>query len=180
MSTRLASWVHRLVIGGLLLIAYLWAWTPARTAWVEYGAAPLLETVMERADTEGTIAARPADYLVRLEPSRRPDRTYRAPAGVKFLLPAFFLILVVPRRLYVGLFFAGHLLLGLTSLAFFTGGAAGVPVSLWAADYVQTYVVDAYSLTVPLLALVRLHAPQTSASDDPENARKDEVARTDP
>lgn len=180
MPTHLASWVHRLVIGGLLLAAYLWAWTPARTAWVEYGAAPLLETVMERAETEGTVRARPTVHMVRVEPTREPDRTYRAPAGVKFLLPALFLILVVPCRPHVGLFFAGHLLLGLTTLAFFVGGAAGTSASLWAADYVQTYVVDAYSLTVPLLALIRRHAPPTSAGDGSEPTRNDEASRAQP
>lgn len=155
MPMRMASWLHRLVLAAGLLTAYLYAWTPARTAWVTYGAAPALEQVVEHTGREGTITARPASHRLHVDPSEGGTLGYTAPAGVKFLLPALFLVLIAPTRPRLWSFFAGHLGLGLLTVGFLAGGLAGLPGGLRMADFVQTYGVDAYSLAVPVLVFVR-------------------------
>lgn len=150
----LLAWLQRVVLTGLLLAAYLWVWTPARTAWTTQGAA-LVERVIEVTDGTATVTARPPTHTLRVAPDSDSTTGYTAPAGVKFLLPAGVLILLVPQRPRLGLFFAGHLLLGGLSLALLAGGAAGLPGGLAMADFVQAYGVDAYSLAVPVLIFVR-------------------------
>jgi hypothetical protein len=153
------AWLHRAVLAGLLLAAYLWAWTPARTAWTEQSTA-LVKRVMSPADTRGSVTARPTTHTLRVNTGDDTVMEYTAPAGVKFLLPAGFLILVVPRRPRFGAFFAGHLLLGSLALALLAGGVAGLPGGLAFSHFVQTYGVDTHSLAVPTLLFVsRPHFP---------------------
>ncbi len=143
------SWLHRIGLAGLLLAAYLWAWTPARTAWTHCSAA-LLEHAVDAAARNGTVSGSSGGHVLRLALSDASAK-YTAPAGVKFLLPAGFLILVAPRRPRLGAFFAGHLGLGLLALALLGGGAAGLPGGFGLCRFVQSYGVDAYSLAVPVL-----------------------------
>lgn len=152
LAPRMNAWLHRAVLGGLLLAAYLWAWTPARTAWVEHGAAPLLTLV---AGPESTVTARPAAHTVRVAPSDGDGFTYRAPGGVKFLLPGLFLVVIAPARPRLGGFFAGHLALGVLALGLAAAGTTGLPGGLGLAGFVQTYGVDTYSLAVPVLVFAR-------------------------
>lgn len=144
------AWLHRAGLGGLLLLAYLYAWTPARTAWIEYGAAPLLAQ-----GTEAEVTARPRAHLVHVHTTDGTTFKYQGPAGVKFLLPGLFLLLVAPARPRLGLFFAGHLGIGLLALALMAVGTSGVEWGLDGARFVQTYGVDAYSLMVPVLVFAR-------------------------
>jgi len=148
------AWLQRAVLAGLLLTAYLWAWTPARTAWTTHGAA-LVERVMDAADANGTVSARPAAHTLRVQTGGDTTTGYTAPAGVKFLLPAGVLLLVVPTRPRLGLFFAGHLLLGGLALGLLAGGAAGLPGGLGLSRFLQAYGVDAYSLAVPVFVWMR-------------------------
>ena len=148
-------WLHRAALAGLLLAAYLWAWTPARTAWVEHGAAPLLTLA---AGPGAEVTARPAAHTVRVTPADGDATTYTAPAGIKFLLPGLFLILIAPARPRLGAFFGGHLGLGALALGLAAAGLAGLPGGLGLAGFVQTYGVDAYSLAVPTLVFARQRA----------------------
>ena len=150
----MSSWLHRVVLAGLLLAAYLWAWTPARTAWTTHGAA-LIEQVMTAAGASGTVTARPTAHAFRVGTERDTTTRYTAPAGIKFLLPGLFLLLLAPSRPTLGPFFAGHLLLGALALALLAVAAAGLPAGRLLARFVQTYGVDAYSLGVPVLVLAR-------------------------
>jgi hypothetical protein len=143
----MASWFRRAVLAGLLLAAYLFAWTPARTAWVTHLATP----VLERTSAPTTrVSARPAAHTVRVQAREGTAFTYTAPAGIKFLLPGLFLTVVVAARPRLGLFFGGHLLLGSVTLLLTAAGAAGVPGGLGLADFLQAYGVDTYSLAVPV------------------------------
>ena len=151
----MTAWLHRAVLGGLLLAAYLWAWTPARTAWVEHGAAPLLTLV---AGPESTVTARPAAHTIRIRFSDEYRFRYRAPGGVKFLLPGLFLLLISPARPYLWVFFGGHLALGALALGLAAAGTTGLPGGLGLAGFVQTYGVDTYSLAVPTLVFARHRA----------------------
>jgi hypothetical protein len=149
------SWLHRAGLAGLLLAAYLWAWTPARTAWTAHAAAPVLTRV---ADAEAAVTARPAAHTVRVRISADDRFRYRAPAGIKFLLPGLFLVVIAPARPRLWAFFGGHLALGALALGLGAGGIAGLPGGVALARFVQTYGVDAYSLAVPTLVFARHRA----------------------
>lgn len=146
----MASWTHRTVLAGLLLATYLFAWTPARSVWLEHGAAPLLASV-----TKGTVTARAQAHTVRVQPADGAGFTYRAPAGIKFLLPGLFLLLIAPARHRLWAFWAGHLGVSSLVLLLTASGGAGAAVGLCLARFVQAYGIDAYSLMVPVLVVAR-------------------------
>jgi len=145
----MASWLRRAVLAGLLLAAYLFAWTPARTVWVTH----LAEPVLKHTSAPNTrVSARSAAHTVRVQASGDAAFTYTAPAGVKFLLPGFFLLLLAPTRPPLGLFFLGHLSLGTVALGLLALETSELLRFL--AGFIQTYGVDAYSLMVPVLVLI--------------------------
>lgn len=160
----MVSWLHRVVLGGLLLIAYLYAWTPARTAYTQYGIAPALAWV---AGPNQTVSARPAAHTIRVDSASGAGLTVRAPAGVKFLLAAGALIMLVPSRPPLGLFFGGHLLLGLLTGGLAGAALSGMPGGLVLADFVQSYLVDTFSLGVPVLAFVQARESQAASLTAP-------------
>lgn len=144
----MASWLHRTVLAGLLLTAYLYAWTPLRTAWIEHGATPLLNAAT---GPHVTVSARPKAHVLALRSATGSAASYTAPAGVKFLLPGLFLLVIAPSRPRLGLFFAGHLALGGLALGLLAAGGAGFPGGFPLADFVQSYGVDTFGLAVPVL-----------------------------
>ena len=144
--------LHSAGLCALLLAAYLWAWTPARTAWTTHAAGPVLTWAAGSADA---VTVRPQAHIVQVTLDADTTLGYTSPAGVKFLLPGLFLLCIAPRRPWLGAFFAGHLALGALALGLLAGGAAGTPLLLRAADFVQAYAVDAYSLAVPTLRVVQ-------------------------
>jgi hypothetical protein len=150
-SSRMASWLRRSVLAGLLLAAYLYAWTPLRTEWTR-GTAALLERA---APTTMTVAGRPAAHLVKVRTAEAHVLKYVAPAGVKFLLPGLFLVVAVPGRPRLAAFFGGHLALGALAAGLGAAGLAGLPGGVALSSFVQGYGVDAYSLIVPVLLFVR-------------------------
>jgi hypothetical protein len=152
----MASWAHRTILAGLLLTAYLVAWTPARTTWTR-AAAGALEAV---ASTKTHISPRLRAHVVRVQPDAGSAFSYTAPAGVKFLLPGLFLVLIAPTRPLLGAFFAGHLALGGLTLGLTAAALAGLPGGLGLVRFVQTYGVDTYSLMVPVLVFVRTRGEQ--------------------
>jgi len=147
----MTPWLHRTGLAGLLLAAYLWAWTPARTAWTNAGAALLTRVT----PAQTTVSARPAAHTIRLSAPDGPGARYTAPAGVKFLLPALFLLFIAPARPRLWTFFGGHLALGILALALLSAGLAGLPGGFVLAGFVQSYGVDAYSLAVPVFVFAR-------------------------
>ena len=147
----MASWCHRTVLAGLLLATYLFAWTPVRTAWTRTAASVLDAT----APAETNVSSRPRAHVVRVQPEAGSAFSYTAPAGVKFLLPGLFLVLIAPTRPLLGTFFAGHLALGGLTLGFAAAALAGLPGGDGLARFVQSYGVDAYSLIVPVLIFAR-------------------------
>lgn len=147
----MASWAHRTILAGLLLTVYLVAWTPARTTWTR-AAAGTLEAV---ASTKTHVSPRLRAHVVRVQPDAGPAFSYTAPAGVKFLLPGLFLVLIAPSRPLLGTFFAGHLALGGLTLGLAAAALTGLPGGVGLTRFVQSYGVDAYSLAVPVLTLVQ-------------------------
>jgi hypothetical protein len=147
----MAAWLHRSLLAGLLLATYLFAWTPARTAWT-HGTAALFEHVLPAAHA---VSARASAHTVRIQHSNDTGITYRAPAGIKFLLPGLFLVLIAPVRPRLFLFLGGHLGLGLLTMILILAAARGCPGGLAVARFLQSYGLDTYSLAVPVLLMVR-------------------------
>lgn len=91
-----------------------------------------------------------------------------APAGITFLLPALFLITLAPQRLYWLWFWGGHVVIGAIVMglgAFTVGGVAIAPRVL---HFTLAYLVDAYSLFVPALVLVRVEAASATSNPSPD------------
>ncbi len=145
----MASWIHRGVLAGLLLTAYLYAWTPLRTAWT-IGATAVLERV---ASASQEVSARPTAHTIRIASANEVSMRYRSPAGVEFLLPALFLVMIVPVRPRLGLFVGGHVGLATLTVILMATGLFGLPGGFGLAAFIQQYGVDAYSLAVPVLVL---------------------------
>ena len=148
MPTRSATWLHRIVLGVLLVVAYQFLWTPARTVWIQAVATPLFERV---AGSDQEIRAHPESHRVQVEEQGGEKVGYVAPVGVKFLLSAGFLIFLVPHRPPIVFFFFGHLVLGGLILVLFQMGIASIPAAGPIAEFLQTYGVNAYSLGLPVL-----------------------------
>jgi hypothetical protein len=151
------SWFHSTILAGLLLTAYLWAWTPVRTAWTNYGST-LLEQVVSATGSDASVSGRSGAHTLQFRVDDERTVGYAAPAGMRFLLPAGFLLLVAPRRPHLGLFFLGHLGLGLLGLSLLLGEAAGLPGSLELTRFIHDYAVEGYSLAVPVFVFVQRSA----------------------
>ena len=149
----MTRWLHRAVLVVLLLAAYLWAWTPARTAWTEHAA----DLLRHASPAETTVTARPLAHTIRVTPRDAPPSKHTAPAGIKFLLPGLFLLLLAPTRPRLAVFFAGHLALGGLALALLAAGLNGILGGRLLARFAQTYGTDAYSLAVPVFVFVHRH-----------------------
>lgn len=155
MPTTFAAWIHRTLLVALLFGAYQLAWTPARSTWITQGAAPLLERTQILTNQERAMTVRPRDASLYVETGTDAIFRYTAPAGIKFLLPGLFLLVIAPRQSRIGLFFGGHLILGLLTLLLLSADTAGLAGAARIADFVQVYGVDAYSLTIPIFVFAQ-------------------------
>lgn len=155
MPTPFATWVHRGVLVVLLFGAYQLAWTPARSTWITHGAAPLLERTQHLTGQQRAITIRPAAKSLYIQTSTETIFRYTAPAGIKFLLPGLFLLVIAPRQSWIGLFFGGHLIISILTLLLLSADTAGLVGPARIADFVQIYGVDAYSLTLPIFVFAR-------------------------
>jgi hypothetical protein len=156
-------------MAGLLVVVYLTVWSEARRAIMVHAAAPILHAAA--ADhPHASVSANAGSGAVAVTVRAGEDAsgetrraTLVAPAGVQFLLPALFLVLIAPGRLDWLYFGAGHL--GLSALAVAAGavmiGAPGYGAPVVA--FVQSYLVDAYSLAVPALVYVRHRSRRATA-----------------
>lgn len=155
MPRTVSAWIHRMVLVGLLVVAYELAWSPTRSVWISHGAAPLLERVLDVTDQQRAMTVRSTARTLYIETTGEMIFRYTAPAGIKFLLPGLFLLIIAPRHPRIGVFFAGHLVLGLLTLLLLSGETAGMTGNAQIADFIQSYGVDAYSLTVPIFVLAQ-------------------------
>jgi hypothetical protein len=170
----------------LLFGAYWLLWRPAR-AWIAAEvAAPLLVWADGPAD-ERRFRIRPVGRVVQVVArSPRADDAlaadslgYRPPAGVEFLLPALLLAGYFPRRpywLYLGF---GHVVLSGFALACLAWGLANSIMGIRLFLLIDRYLIDAYSLAVPLIALVAAGVFRFDAfRDDASSAAADRDAST--
>lgn len=138
----------------LLVLAYVFAWSPARDVLMIHGASP----VVEAACSTGTCEqVRTSQHAVTVKATADgPWVSIDPPAGVRFLLPALFILAIAPRSPYWLYFFGGHVTLTvLTLLLVYLGVAAGPLSVLYIARFISSYLLDAYSLAVPALLLAR-------------------------
>ena len=140
----------------VLLTAYfgLWGHT-ARQAYIEHVATPVLTSAVSSASAHYTIDARPASRTLVVNGWDAASLRHVAPAGFRFLLPAFFLVLFAPRKRYwVGLWL-GHIGLALLGLLLLAAGLVLHEASFAVYRLSSEYLVDAFSLGIATLAVVR-------------------------
>ena len=173
-----ASRIMQLGTGGvmavILVLAYAYAWNPARTAAVRHVAYPLIKQsaaeggrarlqarrVFFHAPGEGSAATRMAEG--------RTTKTYHPPVGVRFLIGALLLVVLFPFRPYWVVLWGLHLLLAAALLAAFSMGATGRGWGFGLYHFLHTYIVPAVSFGMPAVAYVRerdlLYNPSSHAS----------------
>jgi len=155
-----STWIVRLVAAALLVVAYFTAWQSVRTGWSHSVVYPALSALAMSSDTHRVVASAQRVVVVRTKASGGTTRfAVKPPAGVKFLLPALFIVLITPLRPYWLYFATGHIVLSAVTV----GGGAILILVPGDADlflaFVQSYLVDAYSLIVPVIVYVRNRLP---------------------
>jgi hypothetical protein len=151
---QIHSWLQSVVVIGLLVIAYVTVWDPARDALMVTVVHPVL-TYSAPPDSPATIDLREASGTVRIDlGGENPTGRVSPPAGIRFLLPAVFLILVASSRPYWFLFWGGHVFLAVCVLFWWVVAIRGGSVGAHIASFMEAYIVDAYSLVVPLVVLL--------------------------
>lgn len=162
------QWISRLFVVGLLLVVYVFLWTPVRRGFTQHVAQPLVELGCPTSTSACTaISGGGKTLMVRLPPEKTPPSSLSlpAPAGISFLLPALFLIALAPQRLHWLWFWLGHVVIGTIVVGLGALTVGGVHIAPRVLHFTLAYLVDAYSLFVPALVLVRVGA--ASASTDP-------------
>jgi hypothetical protein len=151
-----ARWLLRITLAALLVIAYFTVWEAVRNGWGQSVVYPVLSRVAHISDSHrASPSGRQVSIIRTLDAGGETRFSVLPPAGVKFLLPAIFLVLVAPTRPAWAYFGAGHLLLSAVAIG---GGAALIIVPQFGEPFlafVQSYLVDVYSLTVPILVYAR-------------------------
>jgi len=170
LSPRIAGPLLALVLFG----AYFALWRPAR-AWLARSVArPALAAVSaERArcfrvnwnerivKVRRRAACPPSGDAKRIAPP-----SFRAPAGMWFLLPALILIGAFPYRRYWLWLFGAHLALGAVSLACAAAGLAWSDAGFAAHRFVWEYLVTAVSLGAPVLLLAGPRFPFSPSDEE--------------
>ena len=154
-SSTAANWTLRLALMTLLVISYFMLWQPVRNAWGPILVYPALsEVAKDRAGVNVAVSGRVVNIARVLDEKQRQSYSLPPPAGVKFLLPALFIVAIAPGRWEWGRFFAGHILLSVVIAIAFAGFTAVSPTFGYIGRGIQTYVVDAYSLGYPIFTYV--------------------------
>jgi len=165
--SALPSWVHGGVLALLLLVAYFTAWRPVRMEIMTSAVQPALQAAAAGSGAQVRVIAGGGAIRIQQPEGRFPSKGgFPAPAGVPFLLPALFLVVLAPRRPYWLLFWAGHVLLSGVLVLGWALALQGVDAGGYVATFTKAYGVDAYSLLVPMLVLVR-HTLTSSEEEQP-------------
>jgi hypothetical protein len=145
----LRSVILRAALAGLLLLAYFGAWRPGRTAVTTGAVAPALEAA---AGEDSPYAVERRGYRVSVTSGNDSFR-FVAPGGVKFLLPALALIVLLPYRPYWLVILGGHVGLSVLSVGVLCLGLAGQGWGFAVHGFIRAYLVDAVSLGVAAVAI---------------------------
>jgi len=160
-STSASLWVRwalRIILVVLLSLTYLFAWRPARS-WI---ATEIMYPVLRASCTAPAcsgIQPHGGAALVRLElgPGAPGLETVSlaAPAGIRFLLPGLFLLIIGARGHYLFGLWMAHIVLVSCALGLASVAAAGFPLAAHGSFFITQYGLGAVSLGVPALALAR-------------------------
>jgi hypothetical protein len=158
--SSISGWVYRGWLSTLLIAVYFFAWSPVRSLIVTDLASPLLQEAA-RVQEEDFVDVNPTSgaVLITLETIDHHG-SFGAPAGVTFLLPGLFLVLFSPVRTgWLIVFWIGHCgISGLCLLGWFVA-LTGLMPGAYVAEFVNAYLVDAYSLLAPVIAVVGSSIP---------------------
>jgi len=155
---RSLSW-NRWGTGGLLalglIVVYVTAWRPARALLTQHVAYPALTSIDTERSRQFRYAFERGALRIGIQAAQSGVDTapYRAPAGSDFLVPALLLALLFPYRPYWLYFWGFHLAVGVLFLLFIALGIAWADVAFALKQFLEQYVVQALSLSAPLLAL---------------------------
>lgn len=164
------QWISRLFVVGLLLVVYVFLWTPVRRGFTQHVAQPFVEMGCPTSPSGCTaVSGGGKTLVVRLPPKNTPPSSLSlpAPAGISFLLPALFLIALAPQRLYWLWFWLGHVVIGAIGMSLGALTVGGVAIASRVLHFTLAYLVDAYSLFVPALVLVRTRISLDTATPPP-------------
>jgi hypothetical protein len=178
-ANRLNRWVSRGARCGipllLFLVAYVMFWSDAKGAVVHILYRPVLEHAVPEHGTVAAVQASARAVSVHLGPAwEGVTRPLPAPAGARFLLAGGVVIALAPNRPYWLILWIGHLALGGLAVCGWALALQGASVGAYGALFVQTYLLDAFSLFVPALVITRTAPwlrPQT------ERRRRTETTR---
>lgn len=155
-SSTAANWTLRLALMTLLVISYFMLWQPARNGWMRSVVYPVLaETAMTSDAHHVTLGGRNVALAYKDGSGNTSQHVIPPPAGVKFLLPALFIVAMAPRQPDVLYFFTGHVALSVLIATTFAGSIVGGTILGEVGKGIQVYVVDAYSLATPIFSYVR-------------------------
>jgi hypothetical protein len=138
-----------------LIVAYVTAWRPARAVLMQHVAHPVLTSIDTERSRQFRYAFQRGALRIGVQ-SPQPgvaSTKYSAPAGRDFLLPALLLVLLFPYRPYWLYFWGFHLAVGVLFLLFTALGIAWADAAFALKQFLKQYVVQALSLSAPLLAL---------------------------
>ena len=164
MSTRDCSqWGTATVLAALLVAAYVAVLRPARVILTCHLSYPSLEAIETERAQRFRIKLRDGNLSIGLRSSTPSVAagSFRAPAGILFLLPALFLVAFFPYRpywLYIGGF---HLVLGALQLGAVVMGLGWTDWGFTLNRFLNGYLIQGGSLAVPILALYLDRDPST-------------------
>jgi len=152
------SWTRWAAAVGLavtLLVLYFAAWRPARALYTQHVVHPLLTSIETERAATFRYSFKRGSLRVGVH-SSRPSidaADYHAPAGRDFLLPALLLALLFPYRPYWLYLWGFHLAVGACFLSLVAAGIAWTDGAFVLQQFLERYVVQAFSLGAPLLLL---------------------------
>ncbi|WP_143815418.1 hypothetical protein [Longibacter salinarum] len=140
----------------LIVVSYFALWQPVRNGWGNRVVYPVLSEIAE-AYPGATVKTSGRGVRVTRKSVEGPLNSIvtRPPAGVKFLLPALFVVGIAPDRPWWLGFFAGHILLAVLVALSLAGFIVGLTFFGYFGHGVQLYALDAYSLGFPIFAYVK-------------------------
>jgi hypothetical protein len=167
-------WGAGVLLAVSLIVVYFTAWRPARALFTQHVAYPALTSIDTERSRQFRYAFRRGALRIGIR-STQPgvDSTkYSAPAGRDFLLPALLLVLLFPYRPYWLYFWGFHLAVGVLLLLLVALGITWADAAFALKQFLEHYVVQALSLSAPLLTLAYErglfgpHSWSTSVSSD--------------
>jgi hypothetical protein len=158
------SLLKRGVFVALLLLAYVYAWRPAR-AWVtSHIIHPTLASLETPRAAQYQVTASYLSVDVRASSGGGRSVALRPTAGLLFVLPAVFLLLLFPNEPYWIYLFGYHLVLGTCMVGAVTIGVGWADWGFAVYQFLIGYILKATSLAAPLLPfLLPAHQRDLSA-----------------